>query len=366
MSDLLRTLFYEDHLKAGAKMVDFGGWELPIQYKGIGVEHAGCRSNLGLFDVSHMGEIWIEGANALAVVKRYVTSSVDIVDGQAQYSVLCNHEGGIVDDIIIYRFSAEKFLLCVNAANRAKDFAWLQENLQDDTVTLTNASDAYAQVAVQGRFAEQTIQKLTTVNLSAVGYYHFATGTVGGVDNCIIARTGYTGEDGFEIFIPVADAKAQSLWQQILDAGAEFSIQPIGLGARDTLRLEACMNLYGNEMTDTTSPLESGVGWTIDWNKGDFIGKEAILRKKNGDWNYRLLRLVVDQRIPRTHCPVMVGDTVVGEVTSGTKSPSTGNAIALARVHKDYMKPETELLVDVRGKMAKAVVVKNPFFKKEY
>ena len=362
---LKRTVFFEDHVNAGAKMVDFGGWEMPIQYIGLAKEHAATRSMVGLFDVSHMGEVWVEGKDALSAVRYLVTNSVDIIDGEAQYTCLCNHEGGIVDDLIVYRFSAEKFLLCVNASNREKDFQWLvQNNPHPETVEIRNASDDYAQVAIQGREAEKTLQKLTDYELGSLGYYHFGVATVGGVENCIIARTGYTGEDGFEVFIPVIGAKG--FWGLILEAGEEFGIQPIGLGARDTLRLEARMNLYGNDMTDDTKPHESGVFWTVDMKKEDFVGKKAIVEHKNSLWKQRLVGLVVEKRIPRPHCAVEVNGQVVGEITSGTKSPSLKQGIALARVARRFSRIGTELEVDIRGKKAKAVVVKGSFYKRDY
>ena len=364
-SNLKRTVFFDDHVKSGAKMVAFGGWEMPIQYAGLAKEHAATRSAVGLFDVSHMGEIWVEGVDALSAVRYLVTNSVDIVDGEAQYTCLCEEDGGIVDDLIVYRFSAEKFLLCVNATNREKDFQCLvKHNPHPETVKITNASDDYAQVALQGRFAERTLQKLTDCDLSSLEYYHFATATISGVADCIIARTGYTGEDGFEVFIPVAESK--EFWSLIMDAGAEFDIQPIGLGARDTLRLEAKMNLYGNDMTDATKPHEAGVFWTVALKKEDFLGKKAIVEHKKLEWKQRLVGIVVEKRVPRPHCAIEVDGQVIGEITSGTKSPSLKQGIALARVARRFSKVGTELEVDIRGKKAKARVVKGSFYKRDY
>ena len=371
-TDLKQTLFFNKHVQAMAKMVDFGGWNMPIQYSGLAGEHKTCRSSVGLFDVSHMGEIWIEGPNALEAVRYVVTSSVDLIDGQAQYTCLCHEDGGIVDDIIVYQFSKELILFCVNASNREKDFAHLQKVLQNfEGATVRNASDDYAQVAIQGRYAEATLQKLTTYPLAEIKYYHFAQAMVDGIDNCIIARTGYTGEDGFEVFLPLEEnASTQTVanvWDHILEAGAEFGIVPVGLGARDTLRLEARMNLYGQEMTDQTNPLEAGVAWTIDWAKPNFVGRQAILDHKNSDeWTMRLVGLLVDKKIPRSHYSVMNGDEIIGEITSGTKSPSTGESIALARVHRNFAKIGTEVEVDIRGKKAKAKVVKGAFYKRDY
>ena len=368
METLKRTVFFEEHVKLQAKMVDFGGWEMPIQYAGLSKEHNNTRTNVGLFDVSHMGEVWIEGPDAEAAVKRWVTSSVDVDDGQAQYSLLCNHSGGVVDDIILYRFTKEKFLLCINAANRNKDVAWLQESaLPEHDVQIIDVSNEYAQVAIQGRYAEDTLNKLTELSLNELAYYHFTTGMVGGVAECIVARTGYTGEDGFEIFIPLTDVEAaKEMWPLILKVGEEFDIQPVGLGARDTLRLEARMNLYGNEMSDDKMPHESGVAWTVDSSKSIFVGKESMLAHKASAWTHRLVGLEVHKRIARSHCAIVDGDTEVGEVTSGTKSPWTGKSIALARIRRSHAKPGTTLEVDIRGKRVPATVVKGAFFTRDY
>lgn len=373
-TDLKRTVFYDAHVDSGAKMVDFGGWEMPIQYAGLSKEHVNTRKNVGLFDVSHMGEVWIEGPDAVAAVKRWVTSSVELIDGQAQYSLLCNETGGIVDDIILYRFSDTKILFCINAANREKDFQWLVDTKHPDhNVRLTNASDDFAQVAIQGRFAERTLAKLTEIPLSDIKYYHFAAGTVGGIEGCIVARTGYTGEDGFEVFLPVdrdlvdRDLDAvKGFWNVVLAAGEEFGIQPVGLGARDTLRLEARMNLYGNEMNDATKPHEAGVAWTVAKGKEGFIGAAPMTAHKKEGWKHRLVGLEVEKRIARSHCAVEVDGEVIGEVTSGTKSPLTGKNIALARIEKRYARPGTKVDIDIRGKKAAATVVKGAFFTRDY
>lgn len=364
-ADLKRTVFFEAHVASGAKMVDFGGWEMPIQYVGLSKEHLNTRSNVGLFDVSHMGEVWIEGPDAIAAVKRWVTSSVELVDGQAQYSLLCNESGGIVDDIILYRFSATKILFCINAANRDKDFQWLVDTKHPNhNVTLTNASEDYAQVAIQGRQAENTLSKLTDIELSDIQYYHFATGTVGGIEGCIVARTGYTGEDGFEVFLPLAGGleAVKGFWAAVLSAGEEFGIQPVGLGARDTLRLEARMNLYGNEMNDSTKPHEAGVAWTVAKGKEGFIGCEPMVAHKRDEWKYRLVGLEVDKRIARSHSAVEKEGESIGEVTSGTKSPLTGKNIALARIEKRFARPGTKVEVDIRGKKSHSNGCERCFF----
>ena len=360
-----KTVFHSEHVKANAKIIDFGGWEMPIQYSGLMNEHHAVRNSVGLFDVSHMGEVWIEGEQALAAVRYLLSNSIDIVDGQAQYSCLCNHEGGIIDDVIIYRFHAEKFLLCVNASNQDKDTSWLiEQNPYKETVQIRSASAEYAQIAVQGRYAEKTVQRLTNISLEKMGDYHFAPAEFAGIENCIIARTGYTGEDGFEVFIP--NEKALPTWQATLAAGSDYGIQPIGLGARDTLRLEARMNLYGNDMTDDTKPHESGVFWAVDVQKTDFIGKKAIVHHKENEWTHRLVGLTLEKRIPRSHCSVLSEGEVVGTITSGTRSPSLGVGIALARVPRALSRVGTPFEIDIRGRRASAVVVKGPFFKRNY
>ncbi len=371
MSDpasLRRTPFHHFHVQAGARMVDFGGWHMPIQYTGLRQEHLACRASLGLFDVSHMGEVRVRGARALEAVRGLVTNDLDIAIGQAQYSPMCQPDGGIVDDLIVYRLADDDVMICVNAANRAKDFAWMVDhNPLPDDVSFEDQGDAWAQVAIQGRNAEAALQKLTDVDLSAIKYYQVAQGSVAGVDGCIIARTGYTGEDGFEVFLPVAGA--DTLWPAVVEAGqgfAEGDLQLIGLGARDTLRLEARMCLYGNDIDATTSPLEAGLGWTVKLDGPDFVGKQALVDQKAAGLTRRLVALVVERRIARPHCPILADGQVVGEVTSGTKSPSLDSSIALGYVPRRLARPGTAVQVDVRGKLADAVVHKGTFYKRPY
>ena len=362
---LKKTSFHSCHLEAGAKMVDFGGWHMPLQYQGILKEHHNVRSNVGLFDVSHMGEVTFKGSKALEAARYLVTNALNIEIGQAQYSPMCNHDGGIIDDLIVYRRSEDNVLICVNAANREKDYRWMVENNPfPNEVEVINQSDDFAQIAVQGRHAEATLQKLCDTDLSAVGYYHFLEGTFAGVEGCIIARTGYTGEDGFEVFIPVSGA--EGIWNSVLAAGEEFSISPIGLGARDSLRLEAKMHLYGSDMTEDNTPFEASLGWAVKLKKNDFIGKAALVDYKANHWNRRLAGLKVEGRIPRPGCSVMLNGERVGVVTSGTKSPVLGYGIAMAYVRKDLSKIGTELQIDVRGRIAQATVVKGAFFQRDY
>jgi len=361
---LQKTPFHPFHIEAGAKMVDFGGWHMPLQYQGILAEHHTVRERVGLFDVSHMGEISLLGEKALEAARHLVTNSVKIEIGQAQYSPMCNLEGGIIDDLIVYRRSENNVLICVNASNRQKDFAWIQKNNPfPNEVQVINHSEDFAQVAIQGRHAEATLQKICEQDLSSVQYYHFVEGTVAGVENCIIARTGYTGEDGFEVFLPVEGAS--SMWPALMVAGEEFGIAPIGLGARDSLRLEAKMHLYGSDMTEANTPYEAALGWAVKLKKKAFIGKEALIDYKANRWTRRMVGLKVDKRIPRPGCPIRHEGNEVGVVTSGTKSPVLGYGIAMAYVAKELSVPGTKLQIDVRGRMAEAEVIKGPFYRRD-
>ena len=364
---LKRTPFYEIHRAAGARLIDFGGWEMPVQFSGILDEHRTVRERVGLFDVSHMGEVRFVGPRALEAVQRLVTNDVfQIVDGQAQYTTMCNESGGIVDDLIVYRVSAENVLICVNAAYKEKDYQWMVDhNPFPGEVDVVDESDDWAQIAIQGRHAEAVLQVLTTVDCKGIAFYHFAAGTVAGVEGCIIARTGYTGEDGFEVFIPAA--KSPGVWTALMEAGAPFRIQPIGLGARDTLRLEARYCLYGNDITSETTPLEAGLGWVTALEKSQpFIGQEPLRAQKAAGVQRRLVALIVTGQIARPHCSILSGGVKVGEVTSGSRSPSLDVNIALGYVPRALAKPGTRLQIDVRGRIAEAEVVKPPFYRRPY
>ncbi len=365
MSDLRQTPLFQAHVDAGARMVDFGGWHMPVQYSSMLAEHRQVRSAVGLFDVSHMGEVRVRGARALEALRYLVTNNLNIVDGQAQYSPMCNERGGIVDDLIVYRVSETDLLVCVNASNRDKDFQWMVANNPfPGEVSFTDEGDAWGQIAVQGRHAPATLQALTSADLSTLKYYWHTAATVAGVEKCIIARTGYTGEDGFEVFVPAHAARR--VWDALLDAGAGHGVAPIGLAARDTLRLEARMCLYGNDITDDTTPLEASLGWATKLDKPDFIGKAALVAQKAAGIPRRLVGLVVDKRIARHGHAVLIDGEARGEVTSGTRSPSRGDNIAMAYVPAGYGRPGTQLQVDVRGKVANAVVHKGSFFQRDY
>jgi aminomethyltransferase len=365
--ELRRTPFFDQHVAAGARMVPFAGWEMPVQYAGLIPEHQQVRRSVGLFDVSHMGEVRVKGPKAVEAVSRLVSNDVAAtVPGQAQYSAMCNEQGGIVDDLVVYRIGADELLICVNASNRQKDFDWMvAHNPFPGDAVFTDEGDQWAQIAVQGRNAQATLQKLTTVDLAPIQTYRFAPGTFAGVDGCIIARTGYTGEDGFEVFIP-AD-RCVPVWDAVVAAGKEFGLVPVGLGARDTLRLEVRYCLYGHELNDETSPLQAGLAWITKLEKaGGFIGRDAIVARK-GKEPYRLAGLVVDgSRIPREGMRILHEGQDVGYVTSGTKSPSTDKGVALAYLRPDLTKPGTRVVIDVRGKEAPADVVAGPFYKRDY
>ena len=361
---LKHTPLAERHRAMGARMVEFGGWEMPVEYSGISAEHVAVRQQAGLFDVSHMGEIEIAGADALAAVQRMTCNDAAALEvGQAQYSVLTTDEGTCVDDLLVYRLSGEHYLLVVNAANIDKDYAWMRQHAEQcgDAVAV-NASSRYALVALQGPRAAEILQPLTGVELSALGYYWFATGEVAAV-RATISRTGYTGEDGFELF--VAPQVVERVWNAVLEAGEPAGLVPAGLGARDTLRLEAGMRLYGNDMDESTTVLEAGLGWTVAWEKGPFAGREALSRQKADGLSRKLVGFeVLDRGIARHGHDVYVDDAKVGVVTSGTQTPFLKKAIGMAYVPAEASRPDSELTIDVRGRNLRARVVRLPFYKR--
>lgn len=358
----LRTPLYERHVAHGARMVEFAGFGMPVQYSGLKEEHARVREAVGLFDVSHMGEIRVRGPKALEAVEWLCSNhNAEVEVGQAQYNVLCNESGGVVDDLVIYRLAEDDFMLCVNAANRAKDFAWVVKHGSREGVEITDEGNDWAQIAVQGPRAQETLGKLTQVDLGALDVYRFDTGTVAGCNGCIVARTGYTGEDGFEVFAPASSAVA--IWDALLEAGDEFGVLPIGLGARDTLRLEVRYCLYGHELNDDISPLAAGLGWITKLDR-DFLGADAV-RARKGKATHRLCGLVIHgKRIAREGMNVLHEGEVVGYTTSGTRSPTLGIGICLAYVHPKLTRPGTRLVIDVRGREAEAEVVKGSFYKR--
>ncbi len=351
------------HESLGGKMVPFAGYNMPVRYSSDLEEHNTVRNGVGVFDVSHMGEFVLEGPDALDLIQRVTSNDASkLVDGQAQYSYLPNEDGGIVDDLLVYRFSETKYMLVVNASNIEKDWNWISQ-FNTKGVDMKNVSDAYSLFAVQGPKAVETLQKLTSVDLSDIKFYNFVVGPFAGVDHVIISATGYTGAGGFEIYLH--NDHAESVWKQIFEAGAEFDIKPIGLGARDTLRLEMGYCLYGNDITDETSPIAAGLGWVTKFTK-EFTNSEGIKKdKEEGVVNKLVAFKMIDKGIPRSHYELMdAEENLIGEVTSGSQSPTLGIGIGLGYVAKEFAKAGTEILVAVRNRRLKAKVVKLPFVQK--
>jgi aminomethyltransferase len=364
MSDLRKTPLHAIHRESGAKMVPFGGWDMPVEYSGLIAEHQAVRTAAGLFDVSHMGQFEIEGPGAVAFLQRTTANNVaKLVDGQAQYSALPLPTGCPVDDIIVYRRGAERYLVVVNAANIEKDWAWLQSQAPTGCV-LRDRSDEFALLALQGPRAEAILQGLTPFGLGSLGFYRFAEGTVDGRE-AIVARTGYTGEDGFEIFLAPDDAPA--VWRRLIDAGRSLGLRPAGLGARDTLRLEARMMLYGNDMDETTTLIEAGLGWivSLDEVKGDFNGRAVLAEQKASGAPRKLVGFETTEKgIPRHGYPVFLGDQQTGTVTSGTFAPFLQKSIGLAYLPAARAVVGTSLAVEIRGRRIGARVVPTPFYKR--
>jgi aminomethyltransferase len=362
-----KTPLNQTHIDAGARMVDFGGWHMPVQYTGLSNEHQAVRMKAGLFDVSHMGEVTVEGAGAEDFCNFLVTNNVSkLVDGQAQYTVMCYESGGVVDDLLVYRRAAGKYLLCINAGNIDKDWEWIQKiAAKFPTAVVKNVSDEFSQIAIQGPIASHILAQLTDFDLSSIKYYHFAE-----TDFCgkpvILSRTGYTGEDGFEIYAQAADGAF--LWKKIMDEGAPLGLIPAGLGARDTLRTEMKFPLYGHEIDQDTNPLEAGLGWVVKLDKaGDFMGKAALQKFKAAGSLRTLIGLrVLDKAIARQGYEIFDNEQKgkVGTVTSGTPSPSLGYPIAIGYVQKELSAPGTKLQVKVRDRFFPAEVVATPFYKR--
>ena len=358
------TPFTETHIALGAKMHEFAGYNMPIEYSGIIDEHMTVCNGVGVFDVSHMGEFWVKGPNALEFLQQVTSNNVAILPiGKAQYTCFPNEEGGIVDDLLVYHYEEEKYLLVVNAANIEKDWNWC---VSHNTVgaELENSSDRMAQLAIQGPKATEVLQHLTPVNLSEIPYYAFTTGEFAGCSNVIISNTGYTGAGGFELYFYPEDGK--KIWDAIFEAGAPEGIKPIGLGARDTLRLEMGFCLYGNDLSDTTSPLEAGLGWITKFVEGKNFTARAILEKQKAEGVTRKLVAfeMIDRGIPRHGYKLVNAEgEEIGEVTSGTMSPTRKIGIGMAYVAKAYTALDTEIFIDVRGRKLKVKVVKAPFRK---
>lgn len=357
-----KTAIYDEHVKFGAKIVEFAGFLMPIQYKnGIFSEVKRVRETVGLFDVSHMGEVEIRGKDALEFIN-YITinDASKLEQFQVQYSAMCYEDGGIVDDLLVYKLP-DKYILIVNASNTDKDFDWILKNKRGE-VEINNISDTITQLAIQGPDAEKVVQKLTDVDLSVMEFYWATVTKVSAID-CILSRTGYTGEDGFEIY--VKNESGRKLWNDILNAGGEFKIEPVGLGARDLLRLEMKYCLYGNDIDKLTTPLEAGLSWITKLDKENFIGKVALLKQKEEGIKRRLICFeMIEKGIPRHSYEIIKDGKNIGFVTSGNFSPSVNKFIGLGYVEKHFHKSGNEISIDIRGTQKKAVVVKPPFYKK--
>ncbi|WP_449536924.1 glycine cleavage system aminomethyltransferase GcvT [Ferdinandcohnia sp. Marseille-Q9671] len=364
LSDLKRTPLFQEYQNHGAKTIDFGGWDLPVQFSSIKEEHEAVRTKAGLFDVSHMGEIDVKGKDSLAYLQKMMTNDVALLkDGATQYTAMCYEDGGTVDDLLIYKKSDDHYLLVVNASNTDKDFDWLKQHVFGD-VEVVNISNEIGQLALQGPVAEAVLQKLTATDLSEITFFKFKDDVEIAGKKTLVSRTGYTGEDGFEVYCQAEDAAF--LWNAILEAGELEGVLPCGLGARDTLRFEANLALYGQELSKDITPIEAGIGFAVKPNKeADFFGKAALKQQKKEGAPRKIVGIeMIDKGIPRHGYEVFVGDEQVGEVTTGTQSPTLQKNIGLVLMKKEYAELGTEVEVQVRKKRLKAVVVATPFYKR--
>lgn len=362
--NLKRTPLYDEHVKLGGKIVPFAGWELPVLYSGVIPEHLAVRTKAGLFDVSHMGEIFVTGPEAEKAIDEFTCNDLKkLVDGKAIYSAIINDNGGVVDDIIIYRFNRERFLICVNASNSDKDFEWFASRNHFDA-HFEDRSSQFGQIALQGPHAVKILGAIAgTESACELKYFHFCEIKLAG-STVIAARTGYTGEDGFEFFIQSGDAV--KVWNQLLEVGAKFGLEPCGLGARDTLRLESCYPLHGHELSDEITAIESGLAWIVKPDKGDFIGREVLKRQKSEGAPRSLIGFLVDDAgIVREGSKVLdATGSEIGYVTSGTKTPTINRALGMALVKSEFSSEGCQLQIDVRGRLLKSHVVKKPFYTK--
>ncbi len=359
------TPLTEKHEQLGAKMVEFAGFNMPVYYDGIKDEHHTVRNKVGIFDVSHMGEFKITGSETEAFLQKICSNDISRLEpGKAQYNCMPTEQGGIIDDLIVYKLAEEEYMVVVNAANLDKDWDWIDKHSSSFKVDINNISDNTALIAVQGPKSLEILQPLTGHDLTSIKFYTFQKGSIAGIDDVIISATGYTGEKGFEFYCHQKDAPA--LWDSIMDAGKTHDIKPAGLGARDTLRLEAGLNLYQNEMDENTSPLEARMGWITKLDT-DFIGKDVLEKQKEEGVSRKLVGFeLLTKGIPRTGCEILdEEDNVIGEVTSGTQSPTFGKAIGMGFVKKPYAKSETAIKIKIRNKTADAKVVKLPFYKSQ-
>ncbi|MBD8003552.1 glycine cleavage system aminomethyltransferase GcvT [Bacillus norwichensis] len=365
MTDLKKTPLYPLYKEFGAKTIDFGGWDMPVQFSGIKNEHEAVRKNAGIFDVSHMGEVIVKGNDSLDFLQKMMTNDFSKLKvGGAMYTALCYENGGVIDDLLVYKLGEEEYFLVVNAANTEKDFDWLKEHIAGD-ISVENVSDQYALIAIQGPKAQSILQKLSKdTDLNDIGFFKFKQDVDLDGARAIVSRTGYTGEDGFEIYCQAEDA--EKLWKTLLEIGKDEGIVPCGLGARDTLRFEAALPLYGQELSSEITPLEAGLGFAVKLNKGaDFIGKEALKKQKEQGVERKLAGVeMIDRGIPRTGYKVFSGDSEIGYVTSGTQSPTLKKNIGLVLISSDYAEEGNEVEIEVRKKRLKAKIIQTPFYKR--
>lgn len=366
MDGLKRTPLYELYNKYGGKTIEFAGWEMPVQFEGIIPEHEAVRNNAGLFDVSHMGEIEIKGKDAFTFVQKLLTNDIsNMKAGQVLYSFMCYESGGVVDDLLVYKYSDDYYLLVVNASNVEKDFKWIVENKRDLDVTVENISSYVAELALQGPKAQDILQKLVEFDLSEIKFFYFKKDVLINGIRCMVSRTGYTGEDGFEIY--TNNENACNLWETIMDAGKEEGLKPAGLGCRDTLRFEANLPLYGNELSENITPLEAGYGFFVKLDKKEFIGKEALLKQKQEGLKRKIVGFeMIEKGIPRHGYEVMVNGKATGFVTTGYFSPTLKKNIGLAMVGIENSELGSELDILIRNKPVKAKVVSRKFYVKNY
>lgn len=359
-----KTPLYEKHVELKGKIIDFGGWALPVEYSGIILEHEAVRASAGIFDVSHMGEITVKGKDAEKFIQFMVTNDISALqDNQIAYTTMCYTDGGVVDDLLVYKNNVEDYLLVVNASNTEKDLKWIEEHVFGDT-RVENVSPNYAQLAVQGPLAQEILQKLVKEDLNEIDFYHFKSDvSIGGI-NSLISRTGYTGEDGFEIYFNAADGI--KMWDLITEAGKD-KLVPAGLGARDTLRFEAALPLYGQEIDKDITPLEAGLGFFVKLQKDEFIGKDALALQKSEKLKRKLIGFeMLDRGIPRSHYEIYSDGKKIGYVTTGSYSPTLKKNIGLALIDSEFAKEDIEIEVLIRNKYLKAKIIKKPFYTKKY
>lgn len=367
MSALKRTPFYQVHQQSGAKLIDFGGFEMPVQYSGILKEHEAVRTAAGIFDVSHMGEFYVSGDRAMDLIQFATLNDVSkLTPGKVQYSAMCYEDGGIVDDLLVYLLAPNRYMLVVNASNKDKDLAWLQKVNEQFGATIIDVSETMCLLAIQGPASEQILSDLTDTDLSEIGFYTFKMGKLAGI-NMVISATGYTGERGFELYFDVREGNPEDVWHKIMESGEPLGLLPAGLGARDTLRLEMGYALYGNDISADTNPLEAGLGWITKFDKSHFSGKEALLAVKEDGLKRKLIGFTTDDRraIPRSHYRLTDNEgNTVGEVTSGGKSPSLGIGIGMGYVDASLAKPDNVVKIDIRGNLFDAKLQRPPFLKR--